>query len=259
MRNAWWLGLALVAGCRFDTSGLAVADLAVADRRAGEQAVLDLRSDAPADASLDSMLVDGARPDSARPDGGVPDRTVDVPRTDTRPPDTRPPDTRPPDTRPPCNLSLCPLGCHPTALRCLRPLPSNYDPAPFHDLATAALKVGSATLNGSTGEISGLRPPGAAGQAVGGIYWNLRTQTDGSQLAVFAVDSLEVTGTLKIAGTVPVALYVRGAVQISGTIDASAAGAVPGPGGRAGGVMNGAAGSACGGGEGQFDFASARR
>ena len=116
-------------------------------------------------------------------------------------------------------------------------------------LATHELVVGTAaTLDTDTGEVSGLRAAGAG--LVDGLWYEVVTQSDGSELAVLVVDALEVsTGvTLTVVGVRPLALVAADDVVINGTLDlsgasgsangdstSSVAGGAAGPGGGDGG------------------------
>jgi hypothetical protein len=144
-----------------------------------------------------------------------------------------------------CVEQQCPLGCNKAEDRCFLVMPSNIDPRGFHDVATRAVVLQSAgvplVIDADTGAIPGYRKANDPSPASGGVYWSIKTLQDGSEVAVFAMDGLRVVEetSVRIIGSRPVILYVRRQVEIAGTLSVAAAADGPGPGGRAGGPLDG--------------------
>lgn len=116
----------------------------------------------------------------------------------------------------------CALGCNAAGTTCARLLPSNVDPALFEGAASAWAVASSTTYDTST----------CAG---GSVEEQL---ADASKACVRRVSSMTVaaSATLRVTGANPLIVLSQGAVVVDGTIDVSAAGATPGPGGGSGGV-----------------------
>ncbi|MBW2733507.1 MAG: hypothetical protein JRH20_14060 [Deltaproteobacteria bacterium] len=135
-----------------------------------------------------------------------------------------------------CAAQPCPFGCDSEEKRCLRLLPSNFDPRPLYDQATTDLVLSSSDqvlIDTTSGTIE-----------VGGEFLQqsmpLITQlgVEGYRARLLALNSLTITAdtVVKVTGSHPLILYARDSITIMGLLDASADGVVPGPGGRQGGV-----------------------
>lgn len=127
----------------------------------------------------------------------------------------------------------CKLGCGDApSPHCLQMVTSNLGSATIFDTATSDLIVGEATTIDTT--TMGAR----------------RTQRDGSEVAVLVYGRVTIGGALRIVGPVPLVLIARDEITIGGSIDVSAMGGTPGPGGRAGATSVGAMASGPGNGRG---------
>lgn len=213
--------LALASGCIFDGSGRSAA------ARDGASDVAS--SDVPVASQPEASLV-----------------------FDIAPPEGPPP--------PPCAGLTCPLGCHPSGLRCSRWRPSNFQvTSDEYTDAAAHLEIASseqAEIDTDSGRIS--RVGGAdyrlAGEGtVAGIVFRRQVQVVGApEVGAFVVARLTIHGggRLTVKGSRPLGLYVTQAADINGELVASAVGSSPGAGGRAGGGGDGAPGEPCYQGEG---------
>jgi hypothetical protein len=196
--------------------------------------------------SLDRSPIRGGpidRPDASRdpeagvPDGGRLDGAIDAgPLDDGGPPDAGT------DTGPPCTAGFaeceggeetfcdpssgvlvtrsCALGCRADAIACAQLSPSNV-PASLFDAPGAAWRI-DAPIRYDTDTCDD------------GVH---QTQSSGPEVCVRVVASLEVTssGVLEVIGSRPMAVLAIDGVTIAGTIDVSAEGSLPGPGGGLGG------------------------
>jgi hypothetical protein len=189
--------------------------------------------DAFVEPMLDADLDAASEPDAFRPDAYVDDAF--------RPPDAFEPCTsvcdgdalvtcagRSTETREDCKL-----GCGETpAPHCRSMLVSNLRSASIFDTATSDFVVtGEATIDTTT---MGTR----------------RVQRDGSEVSVLVYGRIDVGGTLTVVGPVPLLLIARDGITVGGTIDVSAVGGAPGPGGRAGASTSGGSASGPGNGRG---------
>jgi hypothetical protein len=125
----------------------------------------------------------------------------------------------------------CDLGCNEAATRCFRVDPSNVATSIF-DLATSDLDVSTDRTIDTDRE--GL----------------VRTQRDGTEVAVLVHGSVTVSATLRAVGSRPLVIIARDGVDVSGTIDVSAVGNTPGPRGRPGATSAGGDASGLGAGRG---------
>jgi hypothetical protein len=225
---------ALSVACTFDTEGLSgnpVGDGSVNPDRntSGDGAAPDV-----------SQNADGSRIDRALLDVHVSDAYV--------------PDAYLPDSSTTCVPAQCPLGCHASNTRCNRVLPAHFTAQDIHDNVSAGLTVSAGetvTVDTDSGSVTGntlYRPAGNLGAVVQGIYYDQRDQTNGPDIAVFGITALSIPANAKIqvTGSHPVAFYVTGDVDLAGIIEAKAQGQTPGPGGSAGGSVNGGDGEMCG-------------
>ena len=121
----------------------------------------------------------------------------------------------------------CVLGCA-DATRCTRVLPSNVDRSLLDE--TAADLVVSAAATWDTTACSAVPT------------MTLATQSDGSRLCVARVGAFTVAGSLTVTGLNPLVVLAERDAQITGSIDVSARGVQPGPGGGVGGANGVAAG-----------------
>ncbi len=234
--------------------------------------------DVTKDGPLPDVAGDGPLPDSL-PDLPPPDAAVDLPGPDAPQSDTTPwPDVYPwpdttswPDVTPhldvpltdimpaPCTGYVCPLGCNAKENRCYRLKPSNFDAKAFFSLVSdVTFTSTTVVINTSTGEIKDgntvRRAAGSAGTVNKGIYWGVVKQKGGyPDIAVFGVKNLNVgtTTTITVTGSRALAIYASANVFLDGKIVAVGSGATPGPGGFAGGAVDGKSGATCHGGEGK--------
>lgn len=100
--------------------------------------------------------------------------------------------------------------------------------------ATAALELGDALIDTTALTIDGVVPIDAS--------FVPALQSNGPEVAVLVVDSLVVTGTVRVVGGRPLVI-VGTTIDVDGVIDGGARSVVPGPGGGAAGVGIGAGGS----------------
>ncbi len=121
---------------------------------------------------------------------------------------------------------VCHLGCHGTAPRCARFIPSNIT---AEDLESAA---GDVTVP-TTVDIDTTTCAGLAGATAAIVM-----DDSSRRLCVLSMGTLHVTrsGILRARGRNPLVLAVRGDVVIDGTLDVNAVGSEEGPGGGAGGA-----------------------
>ncbi len=134
----------------------------------------------------------------------------------------------------------CPLGCSTTSEQCVDVNPSN-GLAMYLDMAAGGPDVvftGSSTINTTTGVVL------IGGESLS-VPSFLIDNASSPDVRVFVLASMSVTGTAKVTGDPVVAFVVDGDVSISGTLDVSADGYTPGPGGNSG---TSDFGQVCGGG-----------
>jgi len=228
-RHTLTLSLVLAAGCSVQTGGLGGADAG-----ADMDVVVP-----PFDSGGDSTVPDGFVPTDGAADGVVPledagtdggfnggmDAGMDAGPVDAG--CTSALDACSGSTESVCDPSTetletrsCPAGCHATAPRCARVAPSNV-PTSAIDEAAADVTIGSnTTWNASTCSRTGMTPV---------------MQTGGSMVCVMRTGNFDVDATLTVEGDRPLVVLAEGAVTIVGTIDVSAYGTTPGPGGSRGG------------------------
>ena len=116
----------------------------------------------------------------------------------------------------------CDLGCSPSdATRCARLLPSNVDVALLED-GLAPLVLDS-DVDTATCGLSDAR---------------VQSQVGGPELCVLRGSDITVPAgaTVRVVGPRPLVLLATGTVRIEGTLDVSARGETPGPGGGSGGT-----------------------
>ncbi len=228
--------LLATTGCSFDTSG-------------------------PAFYGPGGTTPDAAQPDTwqqqddlgPRPDiGGQTDGPV-------KPPDGPVADQLQPDKGPPCGGKLykcngdnsmkcqgnkyvmhqkCAMDCHATSGKC-NSFQTVNSASSYWPKATGKWKItGTVKLNTTSGKFTPAQP----GSAV--------TVLAGTKVRVLTVESMEIpTGAaLKVSGSLPLLIVASDVVTITGTLDVSADGTVPGPGGADGGG-SGKGGEGCGGGQ----------
>jgi hypothetical protein len=136
--------------------------------------------------------------------------------------------------------SVCELGCATTEPgRCARVVASNVGDETFDPLAPDVI---SDTLE-IFDTTSCARPD-----------WDtlVQSQADGTAVCVLRTNRFEVPAGARftVTGAMPLVILAAGEVVIAGTLDVSARGATPGPGGGAGGVEATVAGGTFGGGAG---------
>ncbi|MBN8614613.1 MAG: hypothetical protein J0L92_28690, partial [Deltaproteobacteria bacterium] len=117
----------------------------------------------------------------------------------------------------------CKLGCvdAPTP-RCRRMITSNFGSSSVFDLGSSDLIIDApTTINTDT-----------MGEHV--------RQRDTSEVSRMVHGTIRISSTLTVIGSRPLVLIARDRIEVSGTIELSASGATPGPGGLAGGSTVGA-------------------
>ncbi len=244
--------VALVAACAVDRTGLNLgADAGGLDAN-GLDAHLDAHLDAP---GLDAPGMDAPPMDAPPMDAPPVDSAVDALDTGVDAP-PRDGGCRIGDrycaepTILECTegglvvVAECPLGCATTGETCRRLDVSNVDDdaALFRGTASLTVRAGeSVELNSSDGGIretgtgTVIRAPGDG--LIDGMHFGSEEQGDAPKLAIFAFDQILVEdgGRLVAVGGAAVVLLATQAI-INGTIDLSASGRSPGPGGGLGGV-----------------------
>lgn len=234
-------------GCVFDPSGVPSGETPQDDGAVQHDVSILIDGDYPDDGGVaDADMQDGQMPDVVSTDGEIDAEIVDAFVQE---------DASPPDAGPVCVEADCPLGCTSPEGRCNRLNPLNFDVEGFYDDITGDLSIDpdkTAFVNTQNGSISAegtvYRNDGNINGVSQGIYFDRRTQSDGSTLAVFGVMnfSLPANSEIIITGDASVAFYVVEDGFIGGIIDARAVGREPGPGGGGGGVANGDDGEECG-------------
>ena len=133
------------------------------------------------------------------------------------------------------------FGCQPTACAAtgFGYAPSNFDPTGYTPPA------GDTTdCNGTYDSTMHAFTIGSCGGQAPVIQGNVLQVHGGQSVDVLVFKNLTLSGTLTLTGANPVIFAVYGNAKISGTINASASGATPGPGGnKCAAADNGAAGS----------------
>lgn len=121
-------------------------------------------------------------------------------------------------------MTPCALGCSPTDLtRCARVVPSNV----------ASRLLTSGTMDFGGGALPTLDTSSCGLLGIGGV----EMLADGSEVCVVAFRNVTIPAgmTFRATGSRPVVLLASGDIDIAGTLDVSAYGQTPGPGGGHGG------------------------
>lgn len=120
----------------------------------------------------------------------------------------------------------CPLGCDPSEPHCLRVVPSNVDADLLDPFAPDAIIATNVDVDTTACDA----PFGVA---------SVEPQLVGDPVCVVRVGRLDIAAgaTVRVTGTLGLVVLAGGSVTIDGTIDVSASGATPGPGGFAGGIQ----------------------
>jgi len=239
-------------GCVFDPSGVPSGEIPQDDGAVQKDVSVLIDGDHPDDGGVtDASLSDGQILDVISDDAEILDAEPDAEIVDAFVQE----DAAPPDAGPVCEEADCPLGCTAPDGRCNRLNPLNFDVEGFYDDITGDLNIDPDktvfvnTQNGSIyAEGKDYRSDGNIGGVSEGIYFDRRTQSDGSTLAVFGVMNFKLPSSSEIVveGDASVAFYVVEDGLIGGIIDARAVARESGPGGGGGGNTNGDAGEACG-------------
>lgn len=135
----------------------------------------------------------------------------------------------------------CTFACSTFDPRCVEFIPSNVEPSLLPPADAAPLDVAtSSTLDTSTCALAGV--DARVEPQLGG----------GSEVCLVRTGALTLAAgaTLTVRGTRPLVFLASGPVVVAGTIDASANGGTPGPGGSSGGPSSGARGGGSSGGYG---------
>ncbi len=222
------------ASCVWIAAGCEPAELGADDQPASVRTVL-----------AEATPVAACAPESCRAgECGL----ADAGSNDTGTPDTGTPDAGPPDAGPSCDpaddgcsdgvlticdaatgetsVVTCPLGCATTGEpRCVRLLPSNVDASLLDESLPDVSSTSGGTID-TTACDAGFGE--ASVEAIDTTYG----------ACVVRTGALTLDGTWQVTGSHPLILLAGGAVRILGTIDLSARGATPGPGGTAGGTAS---------------------
>lgn len=137
-------------------------------------------------------------------------------------------------------LWSCPLGCHSAGLRCRVFDPLNLEPERLlGETEDLVLPEGVAVVYDTTAceplWTAEAELVGAGGEAV---------------YCLVTVGELQLGGDVRVRGEYPLILLALGSVELLGSVDVSAVGTVPGPGGGRGGAVAGSAGDGVGAGGG---------
>lgn len=117
--------------------------------------------------------------------------------------------------------TLCPYACGGSPPRCLDMLTSNFRSSTLFNEGSAELVIDTPRTIDTTSLAT-------------------RSMRDGTSVALLVYSSITISSTLTVVGPVPLALIARDGIVVSGTIELSASGATPGPGGNAGATSAGA-------------------
>ena len=226
--------LIMAAGCSFDTSGpsfsgpvgstpdSAVADIGQDDL--GPRPDNGGKTDGPV-TPPDGPVVDQLQPDKGQPCGGKPYKCNG-------------------DNSMVCQgdkyvvFRKCAMDCHAPSGKC-NTFQTLNGAGTYIAAAKGKWKItGTVKLDTTTGAFTPAQPTSAVGVA------------SGANMRVLTVETMDLdTGALlQATGSLPLLIVANDVVTIKGTLDVSASGTVPGPGGADGGGA-GKAGSGCGGGD----------